>query len=354
MYKISANELYHHGILGMKWGEQNGPPYPLGASQHSKKERSKGTSGWTRNAKQEVKSGRNKNSSKSSKSSSTGSKSKKSGLTDKQKKAIKIGATIAVLGLATYGAYKLSQSGALSTSVTLGENFVSEVADTPISELTADMSAAMEAIKKDTYAPGVFDHKQVSKLTDAEVKALRAYTTPMYKEANEYLRSEDATGTVVGKMIGESVKSALNKVSISKDVDVQRGIDGNYAKRMLGEDVMTELSNLTAKYDSGNSPIVTLPGIQGVRKGDNGVMSTAIPHTYENSGKSHSVAETFGKDGVVFDIKAQSGSKGMYISPISELQSEREVVFAPGSDLVLTGSAQLIDGIWHLGAVLSQ
>ena len=34
--------LAHHGILGMKWGKKNGPPYPLGASDHSASEKKAG------------------------------------------------------------------------------------------------------------------------------------------------------------------------------------------------------------------------------------------------------------------------------------------------------------------------
>lgn len=34
--------LMHHGILGQKWGQRNGPPYPLGASDHSSRERKAG------------------------------------------------------------------------------------------------------------------------------------------------------------------------------------------------------------------------------------------------------------------------------------------------------------------------
>lgn len=30
------NELYHHGVSGMKWGKRNGPPYPLNSAGKSK------------------------------------------------------------------------------------------------------------------------------------------------------------------------------------------------------------------------------------------------------------------------------------------------------------------------------
>ena len=38
----TSNDLYHHGVLGQKWGRKNGPPYPLGASDHSAAEKKAG------------------------------------------------------------------------------------------------------------------------------------------------------------------------------------------------------------------------------------------------------------------------------------------------------------------------
>lgn len=44
-YIKTNGELYHHGVLGQKWGQRNGPPYPLKPGQHSAAEKK---AGWTK------------------------------------------------------------------------------------------------------------------------------------------------------------------------------------------------------------------------------------------------------------------------------------------------------------------
>lgn len=52
------NELYHHGILGQRWGHRNGPPYPLGSSVSTGKSLRKKTREEKKASKEVVKSAR--------------------------------------------------------------------------------------------------------------------------------------------------------------------------------------------------------------------------------------------------------------------------------------------------------
>ena len=104
----SDEYLKHHGILGMKWGKKNGPPYPLGASDHSTSEKK---AGWRKSL---------------DKDSST-EDNKRKGLSDKQKKAIKIGVAVAVTALATYGTYRLAKFGKLDPYIASGKSKLNEL-----------------------------------------------------------------------------------------------------------------------------------------------------------------------------------------------------------------------------------
>lgn len=76
MYEIiRKDELTHHGILGQKWGHRNGPPYPLGASDHSAAEKAAMNSGSS------SKSGSGSDSNASSKSKTSSSSNVESGKT---------------------------------------------------------------------------------------------------------------------------------------------------------------------------------------------------------------------------------------------------------------------------------
>lgn len=112
---IPDEELYHHGINGQKWGVRNGPPYPLGQSDHSASEKKAGWKKSLDSSDSSIKIAKksNKTVDKKKQSDNNGDK----GLSDSQKKAIKTGAVVVGALLATYGMYKLADSGELTRIV---------------------------------------------------------------------------------------------------------------------------------------------------------------------------------------------------------------------------------------------
>lgn len=203
--QMHDGELYHHGILGMKWGKRNGPPYPLGASDHSSAEKkagwrkslSKANSDYVRATKEKTdkfRSTRNellkerkeiRNTAKAFKRDTkeklkantkklidnsnefennhpsekykqdlknVAKEAKNSINKETVKKAAKIGAAVAVTGLAAYGAYKIYQNQNISemksfTSRPKVTRAMAKSAQNPYSSFTKSASEYKQDIK---------------------------------------------------------------------------------------------------------------------------------------------------------------------------------------------------------------
>ena len=114
--------LEHHGILGQRWGQLNGPPYPLTNSGHSSKEKSSADEAGVTVGK----------------SSGKGSieNLKRTGLSSTQKKIlIGVGITVASV-LAVYGGYKLYKVYGASNNNKVVNDFIDGFSKTKVSDIT--------------------------------------------------------------------------------------------------------------------------------------------------------------------------------------------------------------------------
>ena len=208
------SELYHHGIKGQKWGVRRWQNSD-GTFNAAGKERYFGNGA-----------GENNKPVSSRKSNSSSVEKEHKGLTDKQKKALKIGAAVAGTALVAYGAYKLNQA---STKALMDS--YSEVGDIFTKSYLESHNDALSSIKYATEARNSGDHGLANRMFEKsktvgafgkidQQEADRLYDKAFYKDFDKKERLDAAVRTLTKG--ADSFKSE-KKSEIFKDSQRRTG-----------------------------------------------------------------------------------------------------------------------------------
>lgn len=201
------NELYHHGIKGQKWGVR----------RFQNKDGSLTSAGERR---------RN-----SLDSQSTDTQKKQ--LSDKQKKAIKVGLAVAGTALAAYGTYKAAQyikASRESRASAMAENYIKNNAYRIIGKSTfEDGSVQLDYVKRGNWND-VFTERgsrsSVGKGVGAHNARIVAESRKMYSDATNTKFDKALTKIVrTGDSVKRSVNSTRNTISKSANNAKNRFLD---------------------------------------------------------------------------------------------------------------------------------
>lgn len=326
MMYYRMDELYHHGILGQRWGKQNGPPYPLKSSDHSASEKK---AGWRKslNGNQESQNGYKKiktygDANKahhqnvvSIKQSSASDEEKRSKLAkeneafnkkisdlDSQEKNKKIAKKvllaaggIAVASLVAYSIYKNKGTYDWLKQLESDGQFGN-------AKLFIDKFEGHEYSKSHLW-----DKDWYSSLSSDEKRGISKYTGAWYKEMNGLLRNPNylfqsgLEKDFTEKLIN-SCTSAMKKASLPEDAIAHRGVGS--------------LSSL-AKTLGVPENMLTNPSAARQLIG-----SKFVDPAFGSTGCSAKDAWS----GCKLHVALPKGCQAMYVDPVSSVPGEGEIL----------------------------
>lgn len=294
---MSENSLYHHGILGQKWGvrrfeSKNGTLTPAGKNRYNsvdgkyQKLKKKATPN-----KVETTGGKKKE--------DTAEPEKKKGLTDKQKKVIIAGAAIAGTALAAYGGYKLYQLNEKAKeglSEDLHKKAVRNIVDGRNMESFGDQLVGTDGIYKPSlqrdynYAKGMSLMKEGAHQRHlGEQQAFRAREKNFtLKEKYDYIKK--------GKTTGDDYLAKMHRDLADKERANRAGIEKKYAEQRRQQELeaqktfraaqntnystvkppadMNPASKMAWKASQSLAKKLTPPGAKTINSGKKAVNST--------------------------------------------------------------------------------